>query len=125
SIQGWLAKMGNGRGLFEFIIPMFPKNYLRAETLSSYRNRFTDSVPPTALAVSILDVKQPANWNGNPNLTEHWCLSHYLLDGHHKIYAAAELGMPVSILSFLALQEGVSSQEQVAQVIGTLKTDGW
>jgi len=72
-----------------------------------------------------LDVKQPANWNGNPNLTEHWCLSHYLLDGHHKIYAAAELGMPVSILSFLALQEGVSSQEQVAQVIGTLKTDGW
>ena len=120
-----LANIGNKRGLFEFVVPMFPKNYLRADTISSYKIAFSESVLPTALAISILDVKQPANWNGNPDITEHWCLSHYLLDGHHKFYAAAELGAPVSILSFLAPEKGVSSREQVAEAIDTLKTADW
>jgi len=115
------TKMGNGRGLFEFVVPMFPTNYLRADTISSYKNTLSHEVLPTALAVSILDVKQPATWNGNPDVTEHWCLSHYLLDGHHKVYAAAEQGAPVSILSFLASEKGVSSREQVADAIETLK----
>jgi hypothetical protein len=57
-----------------------------------------------------------------PDVTEHWCLSHYLLDGHRKVYAAAELGMPVSILSFLASEKGVSSREQVAGAIGARRT---
>ena len=120
-----LAKMGNGRGLFEFVIPMFPKNYLRADTIHSYKDAFAHEALPTALAVSILDVKGPADWKGNPELTEHWCLSHYLFDGHHKVYAAAELGVPVSILSFLAPEKGVASGEQVAQTIETLKRDDW
>jgi hypothetical protein len=116
-----VARMGNGRGLFEFVVPMFPKNYLLADAVSSYKNAFSQAVLPTALAVSILDVKQPADWNGNPDVTEHWCLAHYLLDGHHKTCAAAELGMPVSILSFLASEKGVSSREQVAEAIETLR----
>jgi hypothetical protein len=120
-----LARMGNGRGLFEFVVPMFPKSFLRADTITSYKDVFSHGVLPTALAVSILDVKQPADWNGNPEVTEHWCLSHYLLDGHHKVYAAAELGAPVSLLSFLASEKGVSSREQVAEAIETLKKDGW
>jgi hypothetical protein len=116
-----LTRMGNRRSLFEFVVPMYPKNYLRAEATSSYKNAFSQRGIPTALAVSILDVKQPATWVGNPDVTEHWCLSHYLLDGHHKVYAAAELGMPVSILSFLASEKGVSTREQIAEAIETLK----
>jgi hypothetical protein len=112
-----ISRMSNHRGLFEFLVPMFPKNYLHAETISSYKKALSQRHLPTALAVSILDVKQPANWDGNPDVTEHWCLSHYLLDGHHKVYAASELGVPVSILSFLASEKGVSTQEQVAEAI--------
>jgi hypothetical protein len=115
-----LVKMSNRRGLFEFVVPMFPKNYLHKEAISSYRNALSQGVVPTALAVSILDVKQPANWDGDPDFTEHWCLSHYLLDGHHKVFAAYELGKPVSILSFLAFEKGISTPEQVAEAIQTL-----
>jgi hypothetical protein len=81
---------------------MFPKNYLRAEAINLYKDALSQGDLPTALAVSVLDVKQPSFWDGNPDVNEHWCLSHYLLDGHHKMYAASELGVPVSILSFLA-----------------------
>jgi hypothetical protein len=117
-----LLQMSEGRALFEFVIPMFPRNHLHAETISSYKDAFSQGVFPTALAISILDVKQPADWTDNPEITEHWCLSHYLLDGHHKVCAAAELGTPVSILSFLAQEKGVSSKEQVAEAIETLRS---
>ncbi len=40
--------------------------------------------PPTALAVSLLDVKAPAARREQSAVAEHWCVSHYLLDGHHK-----------------------------------------
>jgi hypothetical protein len=40
-------------------------------------------------------------------------------------FAAADLGTPVSILSFLASEKGVSSREQVAEAIETLKKDDW
>ena len=113
-------RMSNRRALFEFVIPMFPKNYLHATAINEYKTALSQGVVPTALAVSILDIKQPATWKGTPDSTEHWCLSHYLLDGHHKVFAASELGKPVSILSFLAFEKGVSTREQVAEVIQIL-----
>jgi hypothetical protein len=116
------VKMSNRRGFFEFVVPMFPKNYLHTDAISSYRKALSDGAVPTALAISILDVKGPACWDGDPDITEHWCLSHYLLDGHHKVYAASQLGKPVSILSFLAIEKGVSTREQVAEAIQTLAT---
>ena len=109
--------MTNGRGLFEFIVPMFPKRWLDTEAVSSYRNELLAGSTPTALALSILDIKQPADWEGDPEINSHWCLSHYLLDGHHKTLAASELGAPITILSFLAIEKGVSTQEQVAEAI--------
>jgi hypothetical protein len=114
------AKMSKRRALFEFVVPMFPKNYLHPNAISEYKNALSQGVVPTALAISILDIKQPANWEGNPDFTEHWCLSHYLLDGHHKVYAASGLGKPVSILSFLALEKGISTREQVTEAIQIL-----
>jgi len=115
------SRMSNHRGFFEFVVPMFPRNYLRAETVSSYKEELSRGALPTALAVSILDVKQPADWSGSPEITEHWCLSHYLLDGHHKVFAASELNAPISILSFLAPEKGVCSAEQVSEAIETLR----
>lgn len=112
--------MGNESGLFEFIIPMFPKSFLHPDALASHRAALLAGETPTALAVSILDVKQPADWEGNPELNTHWCLAHYLLDGHHKTFAASELDMPVSILSFLAVEQGVSTRDQIGELIQVL-----
>lgn len=114
------AKIGNRGALFEFIVPMFPKRYLHAKTIESYEAISDHRTTPTALAVSILDVKQPANRNGNSAIASHWCLAHYLLDGHHKMYAASEVGKPISLLSFLAVDKGISSAEQIVEVLGIL-----
>jgi hypothetical protein len=115
-----LADMPSQGRLFEFIVPMFPKSYLHEDTIRSYRTLLGSQPIPTALAVSILDVKQPATWVGTPEITSHWCLAHYLLDGHHKVYAASQEHKPISLLSFLALDKGISSPEQVARVLAIL-----
>lgn len=114
------ANISNGGALFEFVVPMFPRRYLHEKTIESYKTLLGNPTVPTALAVSILDVKQPANWSGNPDITSHWCLAHYLLDGHHKMCAAALTGRPISLLSFLAVGKGISSPEQVAEVLVVL-----
>jgi hypothetical protein len=116
-----ILKMPEHAGLFEFIVPMFPGRHLDSKTIQSYAPLLSHQSLPTALAVSVLDVKQPADWEGNPGIQEHWCLAHYLLDGHHKMSAAAQLGQPISLLSFLAVKGGVSSLEQIAQVISILE----
>jgi hypothetical protein len=66
--------------LFEFIVPMFPHNWLKPEVVSAYRSRPSSEPLPTALAISLLDVKAPAVWENEPEVTSHWCLVHYLLD---------------------------------------------
>jgi hypothetical protein len=113
-------RMANRRGLFEFVVPMIPKTFLHADAVRSYKDAVSGGATPTALAISILDIKQPADWEGNPEINAHWCLSHYLLDGHHKILAASELGMPISILSFLAVEKGISTREEIEEVVQAL-----
>jgi hypothetical protein len=115
--------VGNRGALFEFVVPMFPKRYLHEATIQSYDAILNHPTTPTALAVSILDVKQPADWAGDLEITTHWCLAHYLLDGHHKMCAAANGGKPISILSFLAIEKGVSGPEQIAEVLKILAQD--
>jgi hypothetical protein len=107
-------------GLFEFIVPMFPGRYLDHKTIESYKALLTQP-SPTALAISVLDVKQPAEWDGNPEIQEHWCLAHYLLDGHHKMYAAAQFGKPISLLSCLAVNKGVSDVDQISKLVSILR----
>lgn len=117
-----VRKVSEHGGLFEFIVPMFPRRYLDSKTIQSYEAMFSRQPSPTALAISVLDVKQPANWDGNPEIQKHWCLAHYLLDGHHKMYAAAQLSKPISLLSYLAIDKGVSGPDEIAKLVSILKS---
>ena len=85
-----------------------------------FKAKIGNGVKPTAIAISILDIKQPADWNDGIISSSHWCLAHYLLDGHHKIFAASKTGEPMTLLSFLALGEGVSSSEQNYELLEKL-----
>ena len=115
-----VLKISEHGGLFEFIVPMFPGRYLDFKTIESYET-LLNSPSPTALAISVLDVKQPAEWEGNPEIQEHWCLAHYLLDGHHKMYAAAQFGKPISLLSCLAIDRGISGADEISKVVSVLQ----
>lgn len=102
--------------LFEFVIPMFPRGWLDQQRLSHYRSILAQGSEPTAVAVSVLDVKAPADRG-----EIHWCLAHYVLDGHHKIEAAALTRQPITLISLLATNQGVSSAAELAEVVDQLR----
>lgn len=106
--------------LFEFAVPMYPAGWLDRDTTAGYAARLERGEKPTAVALSVLDVKQPANWEDGTAVNTHWCLAHYLLDGHHKVFAAASEGLPIRIVSFLAVEEGVSTPENIQTLLGLL-----
>jgi hypothetical protein len=62
------------RQLFEFLVPMFPARWLNDETVTNYVMALTHGKMPTAVAISILDVKGPAEPGGV--VEQHLCLTH-------------------------------------------------
>jgi hypothetical protein len=112
--------LGGGARLFELVVPMYPPGWLNGEAVAAHGARLRRGGHPTAVSLSVLDVKQPADWPDGTEVTEHWCLAHYLLDGHHKMRAAALQGVPVRLLAFLAVDSGVASAEDIGRVLDTL-----
>lgn len=111
--------IGDGGRLFNFVVPMFPTRWLTMTTVSEYMENLRTKASGTAVSVAILDVRSPADWGEKrtPNPVEHWCLTHYLLDGHHKLNAAAEARKPLRLLSFIAGFHGVCDKEQIDTVV--------
>ena len=100
--------------LFEFVMPMYPRTWLDHKQVAKYRAALDEGHKPTAVAISLLDVKGAAV--GDAEEFEHWCLAHYVLDGHHKIEAAAQARKPITLVSFVARERGVSALDQVARL---------
>jgi hypothetical protein len=109
-------------GLFEFIVPLYTKSWLDEETVAAYESRLTTNPTPTALAISVLKVRRPALKVGREEsgITLHWCLAHYLLDGHHKVFAASKVNRPITLLSLLAVNECVATPAEIETVLGLL-----
>lgn len=105
---------GNDAKIFDFLIPMFPETWLDESRVERYISALENDEQPTAVSISILDVKGPADCG-----TDHWCMAHYILDGHHKIAAAARAGKPVSLIAFIAIDHGISSAEQLRTALAT------
>ncbi|MFD7629760.1 hypothetical protein ACFV7Q_27675 [Streptomyces sp. NPDC059851] len=101
--------------LYEFVVPMVPPTWNGRERVEEYVELMGRGTVPTAVAVSTLDVCEPAF--GRPaNHYRHWGLTHFLLDGHHKLEAAATAGRPVQLLSLLALSESLAESEDCARL---------
>ena len=71
--------------LYEFVVPMVPPSWNQPEAVRAHRARLESSSQPTAVAVSTLDVCAPATDDEGPDWYWHWGLTHFLLDGHHKM----------------------------------------
>jgi hypothetical protein len=106
--------MADEKKVFEFIIPIFPQGWLDTERVEHYKREIEAGKTPTAISLSVLDIKSPG-WldpdDSPPEFTEHWCLAHYLLDGHHKLYAASLLGKAIHLLAFVAEEECILNAE--------------
>jgi hypothetical protein len=116
-------KFDDYKQLFEFVVPMYPAGWLSDDAVREYESQISEGRKPTALALSILDVKQPATWEDGIDeieIKEHWSLTHYLLDGHHKVYAASNAGKPITMLSFLAVKQSLATEENIAKLLDIL-----
>ncbi len=101
--------------LFEFVVPMVPPSWNESARVHEHRERLNGSSRPTAVAVSTLDVCAPAVDSGTDYFA-HWGLTHFLLDGHHKLQAAAETGKPLQLLSLLSVEASLATTEQAGRV---------
>jgi len=98
--------------LYEFVVPMVPPSWNERERVNEYVERMGQGSVPTAVALSTLDLCQPAvSATESTDAYQHWGLTHFLLDGHHKLEAAASAGRPVQLLSLLALNESLSGPD--------------
>ena len=84
--------------------------------VEEYAQELLISSSPTAVAVSILDVCEPAGGTGTDPYA-HWGISHFLLDGHHKMQAAAEARRPLQLLSLLFIEGGLAQRSEVERLI--------
>ena len=113
-------KLGPEVALYEFLVPMMPPLHLGEAKVDAYRNDIRNGAMPTAVAISILDVKEAMLDAEGENVMSHWCLAHYLLDGHHKAHAAALEGAPLSLLAFLATGKGISNDDEQRKLLELL-----
>ncbi|MBA8794979.1 hypothetical protein FHX74_002607 [Friedmanniella endophytica] len=109
--------------LFEFVVPMVPPFWNTRARVDELVARLTGppggSSVPTAVAVSVLDVCQPAT-AGSADYEAHWGLVHFLLDGHHKLEAAVTSGRPVRLLSLLATGASLASPADLQRLVDVL-----
>ncbi|MCX2184137.1 hypothetical protein KV205_26930 [Streptomyces sp. SKN60] len=99
--------------LYEFVVPLVPPTWNERQRVAEYAELMGGGAVPTAVAVSTLDVCEPASGSAADHY-RHWGLTHFLLDGHHKTEAAAVTGRPVRLLSLLALGAGLAATEDCA-----------
>jgi hypothetical protein len=114
--RGLTKEISSGEKLFEFIVPMFPQNWLDMTRVNHFKQILQEGFAPTALALSVLDIKEPADCEGEEEMESHFCLAHYLIDGHHKTFASAQLNKPITLLSFLSVEQGISTEDEIKRV---------
>ena len=110
------TRVADDAHLYEFTVPMVPPSWNSRETVAAHRRRLATSSLPTAVAVSTLDVCAPATDDESTEWYWHWGLSHFVLDGHHKLEAAAEAGAELQLLSLLSVDASLASADQAAAV---------
>jgi hypothetical protein len=97
--------------LFEFIVPMVPPRWNNAVRVAEYEIQLRAGRTPTVLAMSIVDHTQPFD-----SFDSHSGLMHFILDGHHKLEAAARARMPITLMSFLSIEDSLEHPQRVRDI---------
>jgi hypothetical protein len=76
----------------------------RQDVIRNYRSALRGGTEsPTALTLGLVEDRGPAVWGDPaPEYSRHLIVTLYILDGHHKIAAAAAENLPLQFLVFLA-----------------------
>lgn len=102
--------------LFEFVVPMVPPTWNDQDRVEFHAKRLEISDEPTCVALGLLDVRQPAVSSATQDGLTHWTLTHFLLDGHHKIEAAAKAGARLRLLTLISIDQSLAEPSQVERL---------
>ena len=102
--------------LYEFVVPMVPPTWNDPARVQQYSHALTGGSLPAAVAVSTLDISQPALDHNSSDYYQHWALSHFLLDGHHKLEAAAVTGRPLQLLALVAIGASLAKEADILRL---------
>lgn len=124
--RGAVVRAGPAARLFEFVVPMVPPSWNDQNRVAGYAERLSGGQVPACLSVAIMDICRPAV--AHPDAAEpdlaHWGLAHFLLDGHHKMQAAAQAGRPVQLLTLLCIDHSLARREDVLAIPSILDHPG-
>jgi hypothetical protein len=96
----------NKDAFFNFFIPLYNTNELDKSRVEFYKSKLLNGEMPIVLSIGVLDVKYACNFEEiEPEFGTHWCLANYIIDGHHKIKAASELGQEIGLITFVSRNE--------------------
>lgn len=113
----WFAQPDRSPGfqkgkLYEAALPLVSEKYFQRNEIEKYVSAIKkDKSNPTALALSVVDVR----WVSARAFD--WRLIHFILDGHHKMMAASMAGKPITILSFLNIDESFAPKEWIDRTV--------
>lgn len=129
AVNGPQPRPTNPKRFFHFVVPLEPPHHLDEDRVEHYRQQLDNGERPAALGVSVLDVRAPADtpWGKDEETyeyAEHWCLATYLLDGHHKVEAAARNKRSIPLLLFIARDASIASEQDVAAIARLLSEAG-
>lgn len=101
------------------LMPLQDSDRLARDRVEYWKSRSAEGAPLTALAVGIIDGQAPAMNSAEPDYPyeEHFLLTNCIVDGHHRVQAATELGIPVRILSFVAPEASLVAEVDVSAVV--------
>jgi hypothetical protein len=122
--RGTTMQLSDSVELFEFVLPLIAASSLNPERVRHYETLIRGGASPTALALSILDGSLGRDTD-LPMSPFHWALGHFLLDGNHKIQAAALLGVPLTVMTVLSTTMGKARSETVLQLVSELARRRW
>lgn len=108
------TQLDDGDPFFEFVVPFVKPDWNSLSTVAEHAERLRTTSSPTAVALSMLTVVDP--WSSAMSEDVHWCLTHFLLDGHHKMQAAALTGQPLRLLSLVSTDESPAGEKAVARL---------
>jgi hypothetical protein len=105
--------------LFEFLVPLQPVAGLESARVRHYEAAARTGARPTAVSIGIVEVHFPYDEH-----EVHWIFANYLIDGHHKVEAAARQGTPITVLSFISLHRPWQPVEKLVRWYETGQLDG-
>ena len=90
-------------------VPLYPPTQAimnRQDAIADYRRIIkAGSSRPTVLALGLAEDRGPATWDEPPpKYSRHLIATLFILDGHHKLAAAAAEGLPIQLLVFFPHQ---------------------